>query len=136
MSDIGEPEEWRVLADAVLAWKSTEEHYDANPSEMWGQGGGLVNAYTGEPVPLDLRKWDAEQLLVQFAYLEHSVYTYDHSPLVTPQTRWDIGKPGTWFRFRFENKWKLSQVKKEILRRMEYLDYLTKTKKKNLGGMK
>ncbi len=119
MSDVDEHEEWRVLADAVLTWKSTMEYYDENPEKMWGQGGGLVNADTGEPISLDLTKWDAEQLLAQFAHLKHSVYTYNHHPSVTGIGRWTVGTPGTWFRFRFENKWKLRQVKAELLRRLE-----------------
>lgn len=118
MSD-NDPFESAKLEAKVGEWISLVEYYDDNPEKMWGQGGGLVNADTGAPVSLDLTKWDSEQLLVQFSYLEHSVYTYNHSPLITPKTRWDIGTPGTWFRFRFENQWKLRQVKKEILRRME-----------------
>ena len=122
---MSDSESWRhysfesaKLGAKVGEWISLVKYYDDNPEKMWGQGGGLVNA-EGARVSLDLTKWDSEQLLVQFSYLEHRVYTYNHSPLITPKTRWDIGTPGTWFRFRFENQWKLRQVKKEILRRME-----------------
>jgi hypothetical protein len=125
---------WQIKQHEV--WRHLSKHYDENPQEMWDSGGGLVNADTGEPVSSDIRKWDGEQLLEQFAYLKHSVYTYNAHPDVTADTRWKVGTIGTWFRFRFDNIWKLRQVKSEILRRMEYLDYLTKTKKKNLGGMK
>ena len=136
MSVIDDHEEMDDLADAMYQWIETAKYYDDNPEEMWNQGGGLVDSSTGEPVSTDIRSWDAHRLLAQFAYLEHSVKTYNAHPFVTGNAKWNIGKPGTWFRFRFENTWKLRQVKKEILRRMEYLDYLTEVKRKNLGGMK